>query len=108
MTHLDAWLEVQLGLLGLPSTYVEWFINSFVVKKEDEEQSCKEIDNLRFNARSFACSYNETAKDFEQRRRVLHKREVKCVTQRDVFHTNGSKIASISFHPYFSTIAVVP
>ena len=37
MTHLDAWLEVQLGLLGLPSTYVEWFINSFVVKKEDEE-----------------------------------------------------------------------
>ena len=47
-----------------------------------------------------------SAKEYMQRRILIQRRAVKPLVQRDVFHTNVSKIGSISFHPYFSAIAV--
>lgn len=116
ITHLDAWLEVQLGLLGLPSTYVEWFINHFVKTKADEASSCDDVETPHVPGvagiagiagvaeASRWCA--NSAKEYVQRRVLIQRRAVKPLVQRDVFHTNGSKIGSISFHPYFSAIAV--
>lgn len=107
ITHLDAWLEVQLGLLGLPSTYVEWFINNFVKTKADEASSCEDVETPHVAGVAETSRWcANSAKEYMQRRVLIQRRVVKPLVQRDVFHTNGSKIGSISFHPYFSAIAV--
>ena len=107
ITHLDAWLEVQLGLLSLPSTYVEWFINNFVKTKADEAASCDSAyAQHAAGLKATSQSYVNSSKEYLQRRIRIQRREVKSLVQRDVFHTNGSKIGAISFHPYFSAIAV--
>lgn len=101
-SHIDSWLEIQLGLVGLPETFVEWCINGFV--KHTESNDVKGTQEARDRYEELAAG-NSLA-EYSLLQSVTQFKQIHPLTQKDVFHTNGSAIHCLSFHPFFSTLAV--
>lgn len=105
---MDTWLEIQLSLIGLPHTFVEWCINEFVNwgvdsgADERREKQRRMMTLLRDKNRLNSCDYL----DYQQLRVKRMPRKTKLLEQIDVFHTDGGNITSLSFHPLFTTLAV--
>lgn len=101
-SHIDSWLEVQLGLVGLPETFVEWCINGFVKQLPIAPSKRSQESRNRFDETVTGSSLAE----YSLLQSVAQFKQVHHLTQKDVFHTNGSTIHCLSFHPFYSTLAV--
>lgn len=101
MSHIDNWLEVQLSLIGLPSTFTEWCINEFIHRPTLPR---RELDpsKLQFSTRE---KVNEIS-EYKQYQTSLCYKTLKPVALKDTFSTEGASLSCASFHPYYSILAV--
>ena len=99
-SHIDSWLNVQLGLVGLPDTLMEWSINSFLQRPTQTVP----MEPIRCDVR-YRAAGNEL-EEYALLRRSVRTRPISPLKQKDVFYTNGATITCLSFHPFFDMLAI--
>ena len=99
-SHIDSWLNVQLGLVGLPDTLMEWSINSFLQRPA----ATVPTHTLRCDVRYRAAG--DDLAEYAALRRSVRSKPLHPLRQKDVFSTNGATISCLRFHPFFDMLAI--
>ena len=106
--HIDSMLETQLGLLGLPHTFLEWSLNNFMEWKDDSagderREKRRRLKTLLGGEGPLECA--DCAEYARVARSVPRENGRRRWKERHVLATEG-EVTCLRFHPLFTAVSV--
>ena len=105
-THIDHQLEMQASLLGLPETFTEWCINCFIQHPPSPKHDIMEFTKQTIHNNTMNEEKVNELSSYKQSQFSLRFKSIKPVVLKDMFTTKKASLTSLSFHPYYSVLAV--
>lgn len=108
VSHIDSMLETQLGLLGLPHTFLEWSLNNFMEWKDDSagderREKRRRLKTLLGGDGPLDCA---DCADYARVARSLPRGSARRRwKERRVLRTEG-EVTCLRFHPLFTAVSV--